>query len=99
MPTAQPSLIARDDTLFGVCQALGDDFGFSPNWLRVGLAALLYLNPIAALGGYAAAGALVLLSRLLVPDPRPAAAAAGDAAPEPSEANDAAEPAPVPLAA
>ncbi|HEV2748667.1 MAG TPA: PspC domain-containing protein [Allosphingosinicella sp.] len=74
MPTVQPNLFARDDTMFGVCQALGEDFGFNPNWLRVAIGSLLLWNPAAMAGAYAAAGALVLLSRLLSPDPRPTAA-------------------------
>ena len=35
MQTTQTSLIARDDTFLGVCQALGDDLGFNPLWLRL----------------------------------------------------------------
>ena len=31
------SIIARDDTLLGVCFALGEDFGFNPVYLRVPL--------------------------------------------------------------
>ena len=67
------SLLARDDTFFGVCQALGDDFGFNPNWLRAALAVALFASPLAVLIGYCVAGAIVALSRWLAPDPRPAA--------------------------
>jgi phage shock protein C len=88
---AHTNLIARDDTLLGVCQALGEDFGFNPLLLRVPLAALLLWNPVAVIGTYLGAGAIVLVSRLLAPDPRraavaqpaveaPAAVAAGPAA-------------------
>ena len=70
MQSSQPSLIARDDTLFGVCQALGEDFGFNPNYLRVTFAVLLLWNPMAVFGAYAAAAAVVLLSRWLAPNPR-----------------------------
>lgn len=70
MQTAQPSLFARDDTFFGVCQAIGDDFGFNPDFLRVALPLLLFFYPVATIAGYFAAGAVVLLSRLLFPDPR-----------------------------
>jgi phage shock protein C len=95
MQTSQPSLIARDHTLFGVCEALGEDFGFNPVFLRVPLAVLLLWNPIAVIGAYAAAGAIVALSRWLSPDPRPAAvpqtvgAAAAAGAPAGNDAMDA----------
>jgi phage shock protein PspC (stress-responsive transcriptional regulator) len=71
---AQQSLFARSDTLFGICEALGQDFGFNPNYLRVALAAAVIWSPAAAMGGYAAAGAVVLLSRLIFPAPRSAQA-------------------------
>ena len=68
--TAQPSLLARDDTFFGICQGLGEDLGISPQLLRVAFALALFFNPIAAVAGYALAGVVVLASRLLVPNPR-----------------------------
>jgi phage shock protein C len=74
MQTSQPSLIARDHTLFGVCEALGEDFGFNPVFLRVPLAALLLVNPVAVIGTYLAAGIVVFLTRWVSPNPRPAAA-------------------------
>jgi phage shock protein PspC (stress-responsive transcriptional regulator) len=70
--TTQPSLFMRDHTLLGVCEGLGEDFGFNPVYLRVTLAAALIWNPVAVIGGYLAAGALVLVSRLLVREPRAA---------------------------
>lgn len=75
MENAQPSLLARDDTFFGVCQGLGEDLGFSPQYLRIALALLLFWNPLAAVGAYAAGGLVVLLTRSLAPVPRRAAAA------------------------
>lgn len=70
MQNTQPSLFARDDTFFGVCQGLGEDLGISPNLLRLALVPALFFNPVATIGGYAAAGLLVLLSRKLFPNPR-----------------------------
>ena len=67
MQDAHPNLLTCDDTLFGVCEALGQDFGFNPNWLRAALAAPLILNPVAVLVAYAALGMLVALSRRLYP--------------------------------
>ncbi len=84
MQSPQPSLIARDDTLLGVCAGLGEDLGFNPTYLRVALAVLLFWNPLAVIGAYLAAGAVVLATRFLVPD-RPASAQAEVAA-EPARA-------------
>ena len=93
----------REDTLFGVCEALGEDFRFNPLLLRVAFGAGLFLNPMLAIGGYAAAGVVVGLSRLLSPNPRqpkpvvvePVAEAAVEAAPQPLHADNEAEPLPV----
>ena len=70
MENPQPSPFARDDTLFGVCHALGEDFGFDPLYLRILLGVLLLWNPLAVIGGYVAAGMIVLISRWLVPNAR-----------------------------
>ena len=67
MQTTQTSLIARDDTFLGVCQALGDDLGFNPLWLRLALAAGLLWNPTAIVAIYAGLGVVVLASLLLFP--------------------------------
>jgi phage shock protein PspC (stress-responsive transcriptional regulator) len=75
MQTSQPPVWARDHTLLGICEALGEDFGFNPLFLRVPLAALLLINPLVVIGTYAALGTLVLVSRLLIPNPSIAAAA------------------------
>ena len=80
MQTAQPTLFTRDDTMLGICQGLGEDLGFNPNWLRIALAVLLFWNPAAVIGGYLAAGVLVLFVRLVVREPR--AALPQPAAPE-----------------
>ena len=63
------SVLARDDTFFGVCQALGEDFRFNPLFLRLAFAGLLFWNPLAAVGAYAAAGVVVIVSRWFVPGP------------------------------
>ena len=67
------NLFTRDDTMFGVCEALGEDFGFDPLWLRITLALMLLWNPVASAAFYAGAALLVLASRLLAPNPRRAA--------------------------
>ena len=73
---SQPSLFARDHTFLGVCEGLGEDFGFNPLYLRVAFAVPLIWNPLATLGAYAAVGLVVLASRLLVREPRPVFASA-----------------------
>jgi phage shock protein PspC (stress-responsive transcriptional regulator) len=95
---APQSVFNRDDTLFGVCFALGADFGFDPIWLRLLFAILLFWSPVAAVGAYAAVGTVVALSRRLAPDPvaaTPEPAEGAAAAHGPLEA----EPEDLPLAA
>lgn len=66
---ASSAPLYRDDTLFGVCEALGEDFGFNANWLRASLGVGLLLAPIPTVIFYGAAGLLVGLTRWFVPDP------------------------------
>jgi phage shock protein C len=63
------SIIARDDTLLGVCHAIGEDFGFNPLWLRIAFACVLFWSPVGAFAGYAVLGAIVALSRWMAPVP------------------------------
>lgn len=58
----------RSHTILGVCEAIGEDFGFNPIFLRVILAAMVLYSPMIAIGSYFALGALVLGSRLLFPN-------------------------------
>ena len=79
--TAQEPYVAlplRQHTIFGVCEGIGQDFGFNPIFLRVPLAAAVLWSPMIAIGTYFALGALVFASRLLFP--RPAAMAAAHSA-------------------
>ena len=83
----EPALPLRNDTILGVCEALGQDFGFHANWLRVPLAAMVLISTTAAIGIYLGLGVAVLASRLLYPAPRPLAApqlAAQPAVPSPA---------------
>ena len=99
MAQAQGNVFTRDDTMFGVCAALGEDFGFNANYLRIALALMLLGLPLVGLGIYAGLGVLVALSRLIAPNPK--AAASADQAPAAQTAapaeNEVAEP--LPLAA
>ena len=78
MMQAQENSVAlplRSHTIFGVCEAIGEDFGFNPVWLRVLLAASVLASPTWAIATYFALGAVVLASRLLFPKPQTATVA------------------------
>jgi phage shock protein PspC (stress-responsive transcriptional regulator) len=63
----QVALPLRSHTIFGVCEALGEDFGFNPIFLRVPFAATVLWSPMMAIAAYFALGVVVLASRLLFP--------------------------------
>ena len=63
----QIALPLRNHTIFGVCEAIGEDFGFNPVLLRVPFAAMVLWSPLIAIAAYFALGAVVLASRLLFP--------------------------------
>src|SRR6476646_6936967 len=63
----QVALPLRSHTIFGVCEAIGDDFGFNPVLLRVPFAATVLWSPLWAIVGYLALGVVVLGSRMLFP--------------------------------
>ncbi|WP_129792475.1 PspC domain-containing protein [Sphingosinicella sp. CPCC 101087] len=98
MQNGRTWLIARDDTFLGVCEGLGEDFGINPTFFRVAFSVSLLWNPAAVVAAYLGLGAIVMVSRLIVPNPRPAtapeqAAKSGEA--EPARDNDNAEALPV----
>ena len=72
------ALPLRSHTIFGVCEAIGEDFGFNPVLLRVPFAASVLWSPLMAIGAYFALGAVVLLSRLLFPRPKSESTAAAE---------------------
>jgi phage shock protein PspC (stress-responsive transcriptional regulator) len=57
----------RNDTLLGVCEGLGQDLGFNPDFLRVPLAAGIIFAPFLMVGIYLALGVLVFVSRTFFP--------------------------------
>ena len=63
----QVALPLRSHTILGVCEAIGEDFGFNPVLLRVPFAASVLWSPMWAIIAYLGAGAVVLASRLLFP--------------------------------
>lgn len=70
MQKYEPSLFARPDTMFGVCQGLGEDFGVSPTWFRIGFASAVIFNIEMAIAAYVGVGVIVALVRLIHRSPR-----------------------------
>ena len=62
------NIFLRNDTILGVCEAIGTDFGFNPNWLRVAFVAPIYWNPALVLAAYLGLGLVVLVTRYAFPD-------------------------------
>lgn len=86
MQERQPSLFARDDTFLGACEAIGEDLGFNPLYLRLALGVALLWNPVAAAAAYASLVVAALASRLIAPDPRRSRCRERRAAPQMAEA-------------
>src|SRR4051794_6095592 len=63
----QVALPLRSHTILGVCEAIGEDFGFNPVFLRIPLATSVIWNPLVSIVAYFTLGAAVLGSRLLFP--------------------------------
>ena len=68
VPATKTNLVLRNDTILGVCEAIGQDFGFNPNWLRIAFCAPIYWNPALVIGVYLALGVLVAATRYAFPD-------------------------------
>lgn len=88
MTTQKASLFAREDTMLGICQGVGEDLGFNPNWLRAALALGLFVSATGTIAAYAALGVVVLASRLIWPN-RGTKPVAVEAVVEPIATNDA----------
>jgi phage shock protein PspC (stress-responsive transcriptional regulator) len=65
---APTNLMLRGDTILGVCEALGQDFGISPTWFRVAFCAPIFWNPVLVISAYFGIGLLVAASRFAFPD-------------------------------
>lgn len=66
--TDTTALPLRTHTLLGVCEAIGEDFGFNPIFLRVPFSMAVLFSPTIAIGAYMALGLIVAASRLLFPN-------------------------------
>lgn len=87
MSNRQPSLFARDDTFFGICEGLGEDLRINPLFIRLTFVFALFFNPAMTIAAYFGTGVLVLASRLVFPKPRLAEPAAqAEAAAKPAKA-------------
>ena len=66
--TNQTPLPLRHDTILGVCEAIGQDFGFNPLWLRLAFIAPIFVAPMAALAAYLGLGVIVAATRYFAPN-------------------------------
>lgn len=85
MDSETTNLFQRRDTFFGICEAVGQDFGFNPLWLRLAFVAPLFFFPVQTFAGYFALGLVVLASRLLFPAKTASSAHPALSAVEPAE--------------
>ncbi|MGV1683940.1 PspC domain-containing protein [Sphingopyxis sp. NJF-3] len=67
MDSETTNLFRRRDTFFGICEAVGQDFGFNPLWLRLAFVAPLFFFPAQTFAAYFLLGGVVLASRLIHP--------------------------------
>ena len=95
----QSALPLRAHTILGVCEGIGEDFGFNPTWLRIPLAASVLFSPTMAVAAYLALGLVVLASRLVFPKAKAAAALDVELESQAVPANDPAKQAEMPIAA
>ena len=66
--TNQTPLPLRHDTILGVCEALGQDFGINPTWLRLAFIAPIFFAPAATVVAYVGLGVIVAATRLFAPN-------------------------------
>ena len=73
MQNETTNLFRRRDTFFGTCEAVGQDFGFNPLYLRLAFIAPLFFFPVQTFAAYFALGGIVYASRLFYPNKTAAA--------------------------
>ena len=88
MQNETTNLFRRRDTFFGICEAVGQDFGFNPLYLRLAFIAPLFFFPVQTFAAYFALGFIVLASRLLFPSKAAAVEAPALTAAEPAAARE-----------
>ena len=62
----------KPDNILGICEAVGNELGFNPTWLRLAFLPVLFFAPLVMVSAYLALGVVVLASRLIFPKPRAA---------------------------
>ena len=76
----ETALPLRNDTILGVCEALGQEFGVNANWFRFAFIAPLFFQPMLTIAVYFAVGAIIATTRWFLPrvtaQPAPVAAPA-----------------------
>jgi phage shock protein PspC (stress-responsive transcriptional regulator) len=73
---------SNPDSLFGVCQSVGEDFGFNPFLLRLAFLGLGFFSIPVTIGAYALLGIGVAASRWLFPKAQSAVEFSNVEAPE-----------------
>jgi len=63
----EQNLLLRNDTVLGVCEAIGTDFGIHPNVLRLAFSGAFFFSPWAVALAYVALAVPVALSRWMYP--------------------------------
>ena len=66
--TDQTPLPLRNDTILGVCEAIGQEFGFNPLWLRLAFIPPLFFSITFTLAAYLGLGLIVAATRWLAAD-------------------------------
>lgn len=79
----ETALPFRNDTILGVCEALGQEFGINANWFRLAFVGPLFFQPVLTFAVYFTLGAIVAVARWAYPrvTAEPAATEAATAAP------------------
>jgi len=68
MTANKTPLPLRNDTLLGVCEAIGQDFGFNPTYLRLAFIAPLFFAPMATVAAYLGLGLVLAATRWFLSD-------------------------------
>ena len=76
MSATAPVFRNRPDTFFGVCEAIGQDFGINANVIRIAFGGGVLVNPLAVVALYVLLAAAVAVSRIAVPTVKQAIAGA-----------------------
>ena len=76
---------SNPDSLFGVCQSVGEDFGFNPFFLRIAFLGLGFFSIPVTIGAYGLLGIGVAASRWLFPKAQSAAEVSKVETPEAAE--------------